>query len=103
LAVLAIFQVFRRSANFALSRPAREILFTVVDREDKYKTKSLIDTFIYRMGDQAGAWSYAGLAALGVTNAGISLLAVPVVAIWVLLAIWLGKRQEKLRDGGTTG
>jgi AAA family ATP:ADP antiporter len=98
LAILAIFQVFRRTANFALSRPAREILFTVVDRQDKYKSKNLIDTFIYRMGDQAGAWSYAGLAVLGVTTAGISLSAVPVVVSWVLLAIWLGKRQEKLRE-----
>jgi len=97
LAVLAAFQVFRRSANFALARPAREILFTVVDRQDKYKAKNFIDTFIYRTGDQVGAWSYAGLAALGMTARSISLAAVPLAVGWLLLGIWLGKRPERIR------
>ena len=51
LTVLAVFQVVRRATGFALLRPAREILFTVLRREDKYKAKSLIDTFGYRLGD----------------------------------------------------
>ena len=58
LTVLATFQILRRAAGFALLRPAREVLFTVLRREDKYKAKSLIDTFGYRVGDQFGAWSY---------------------------------------------
>jgi len=61
LAVLAVFQVARRASAFAFMRPAREVLFTVLRREDKYKSKSFIDTFGYRCGDQIGAWSYKGL------------------------------------------
>ncbi|HWH79274.1 MAG TPA: MFS transporter, partial [Candidatus Binatus sp.] len=56
--VLVLFQVVRRAGNFAFARPSREVLFTVVAREDKYKTKSFIDTVVYRLGDQVGAWSY---------------------------------------------
>ncbi len=57
LGLLALFQVLRRAMNYALSRPAREVLFTVLRREDKYKAKSFMDTFVYRAGDQIGAWS----------------------------------------------
>ena len=65
IAVLVVYQVLRRAGNFAFARPTREVLFTVVPREDKYKAKSFIDTVIYRIGDQVGAWSYAGLGFLG--------------------------------------
>src|SRR5881296_2323024 len=58
LTVLAVFQVARRASTFAFMRPAREVLFTVLRREDKYKAKSFIDTFGYRCGDQFGAWSW---------------------------------------------
>src|SRR6266513_5985870 len=61
LAMLAIFQVGRRAAAYALMRPSRELLFTVLKREDKYKVKSVTDTLGYRVGDQLGAWSYGGL------------------------------------------
>src|SRR5436190_5436381 len=61
LAMLAFFQVTRRTAAYALMRPSREILFTVLKREDKYKVKSVTDTLGYRVGDQLGAWSYGGL------------------------------------------
>ncbi len=61
IAVLVAYQVIRRAGNFAFARPTREVLFTVMPREDKYKAKSFIDTVIYRLGDQVGAWSYAGL------------------------------------------
>ena len=61
LALLAVFQVARRAAAYALMRPSREILFTVLKREDKYKVKSVTDTLGYRTGDQLGAWSYHGL------------------------------------------
>jgi len=65
IAVLVIYQMLRRAGNFAFARPTREVLFTVVPREDKYKAKSFIDTVIYRAGDQVGAWSYAALGFLG--------------------------------------
>lgn len=96
LIVLAIFQVVRRAAGFALLRPAREILFTVLRREDKYKAKSFIDTFGYRAGDQAGAWSYKGLHNLGLDVRLTSYLAVPLVAFWCVLGIWLGRKQVVL-------
>ena len=70
LTVLATFQILRRAAGFALLRPAREVLFTVLRREDKYKAKSLIDTFGYRFGDQIGAWSYPLMRWLGLGLAG---------------------------------
>jgi AAA family ATP:ADP antiporter len=96
LALLAVFQVARRAAAYALMRPSREILFTVLRREDKYKVKSVTDTLGYRTGDQAGAWSYGGLHALGLGLSSISLVAVPIVAGWCVLSIWLGKKQAQM-------
>jgi AAA family ATP:ADP antiporter len=96
LAVLVAFQVIRRAGNFAFARPSREVLFTVLPREDKYKAKSFIDTVIYRLGDQVGAWSYAGLGALGLAMTGISLVAVPLSLAWLLCSLWLGRRQKAL-------
>jgi ATP:ADP antiporter, AAA family len=94
LAVLAVFQVLRRATTFAFLRPAREVLFTVLRREDKYKAKSVIDTFAYRVGDQLGAWSYRGLNALGFGLRGISFLTVPIIAAWLAVSVWLGHKQR---------
>ncbi len=96
LAVLAAFQVLRRAAGFALLRPAREVLFTVLRREDKYKAKSLIDTFGYRFGDQIGAWSYKGLHDFGLDIRATSFIAAPIVAGWCVLSLWLGRKQSVL-------
>jgi len=96
LVVLAIFQIVRRAATFALTRPAREVLFTVLRREDKYKAKSFIDTFAYRAGDQIGAWSYRGLHDRGFDIRATSFIAVPFVALWCGLSIWLGRRQAAM-------
>jgi AAA family ATP:ADP antiporter len=93
LIVLAVFQVMRRATGFALLRPAREILFTVLRREDKYKAKSFIDTFGYRAGDQVGAWSYKGLHELGLNISMTSFIAVPLVIGWCGLGFWLGRKQ----------
>jgi AAA family ATP:ADP antiporter len=101
LVVFVVFQVLRRAGEFAVAKPTREVLFTVVSREDKYKAKNLIDTFVYRAGDQAGAWSYAAMAALGFGAAGIAALAVPVAAIWLAIAVWLGRRHEAMTPPGT--
>jgi AAA family ATP:ADP antiporter len=98
LTVLAVFQVARRASTFAFMRPAREVLFTVLRREDKYKAKSFIDTFGYRCGDQFGAWSYGGMQALGLGLSTISYIAVPVVACWCALGVWLGRKQHALAD-----
>jgi AAA family ATP:ADP antiporter len=98
VAVLVVYQVLRRAGNFAFARPSREVLFTVVPREDKYKAKSFIDTVIYRLGDQAGAWSYAGLGALGISLTGISIVAVPVSIAWLINGLWLGRKQRALES-----
>ena len=98
IAVLVAYQVIRRAGNFAFARPSREVLFTVVPREDKYKAKSFIDTVIYRLGDQVGAWSYAGLGLLGIGMAGISLVAVPLSFAWLINGLWLGRKQKILES-----
>ena len=97
IAAIVALQVTRRASNFAIARPTREVLYTVLSREDKYKAKSFIDTAVYRIGDQVGAWSYAALGALGLALPGIALyVAVPVSAVWLANAFWLGRRQEQL-------
>jgi AAA family ATP:ADP antiporter len=95
-ATLAAFIVLRRAGNFALTNPAMEVLFTVVPREDKYKAKAFIETFVYRGGDQIAAWTYAGLSALGLGLVGIAFAAVPMAAVWLMLGLWLGRRQAEL-------
>jgi AAA family ATP:ADP antiporter len=98
LPVLAAFQIARRASTFAFMRPAREVLFTVLRREDKYKAKSFIDTFGYRCGDQFGV-SYSGLKALGLSLSAISYIAIPIVAGWCVLGVWLGRKQQALALG----
>ncbi len=101
-ATVAVFTVLRRGGNFALTNPAMEVLFTVVKREDKYKAKNVIETVVYRTGDQIGSWSYGWLAALGLGLSGISYVAVPLSAVFLGLALWLGRRQAELARGVTT-
>lgn len=93
LGLFAAFQVIRRAGNFAITRPAREVLFTVLTREDKYKAKSFIDTFIYRAGDQIGAWAYSLLRWCGLGLTGISWVAVPLAGIWCVVSLALGRKQ----------
>jgi AAA family ATP:ADP antiporter len=104
-AVLVWVQVARRAAEFALIRPAREVLFTVVSREEKYVSKSFMDTFVYRSGDASGAWIHRVLSAAGVGVAGIAALSLPLGAAWLALALVLGRRQallaERLRPSST--
>ena len=96
LAAVASFQVLRRAGNFALTQPARQVLYTVVSREDRYKAKNFIDTAVYRAGDQVGAWSYAliGMVGWGIKEAGV--VAVVLSAVWLVNSLWLGRRQEAL-------
>jgi AAA family ATP:ADP antiporter len=93
---LAVLTVLRRAGNFAITNPAMEVLFTVVKREDKYKAKNIIETFVYRGGDQIGAWTFKALVALGFGLAAISYAAIPLSVIWLVLALWLGRKQAVL-------
>src|SRR5580698_3464109 len=97
LASVVGFQLFRRAGNFAIARPTREVLFTVLPREDRYKAKSFIDTVVYRLGDQIGAWSFALLSSffsLGLTQ--VSIVATAISGAWLANSWWLGRRQDVL-------
>lgn len=96
LAVLAGFQVLRRAGEYAITRPAREMLYTVVDRETKYKAKNALDTLVYRGGDALAGWLFTGLKALGAGITVIAWIAVPLALAWTAVALWLGKRQAAL-------
>jgi AAA family ATP:ADP antiporter len=101
LAVLVVLQILYRTGRYAIARPAREVLFTVVGREERYKSKAFIDAAVYRGGDLVNGWIYAGLAALGLTVGAISLVAVPVMAVWVGTGLYLGKAQEEKAAAGS--
>jgi AAA family ATP:ADP antiporter len=89
--VLVAFEATRRAGNYAISRPAREVLFTVLPREDKYKSKNVLDTFVYRGGDQVGIWVCDGLIALKWTAAAICFSIMPLAAVWFGIALVLGR------------
>jgi AAA family ATP:ADP antiporter len=99
LAVIAIVQVVRRAGDYAIMRPGREMLYVVLTREEKYKAKNFIDTVVYRGGDAASAWVYAGLKGIGLSAAGICLLAVPLTVVWAWICHRLGRRQEQMAAG----
>jgi AAA family ATP:ADP antiporter len=88
LAAIAVVQVIGKSATHGLTRPARELLFTVVTRDEKYRAKNAIDTIGYRIGDLASSWLNKGLAALGA--GALAIATFPLVAIWLGLAAIIG-------------
>ncbi len=90
------FQALKRATEFGLANPARETLFTVVTREQKYKSKSFIDTAVFRGGDAASSWVYTGLKGLGLGLAGLDWIAVPIAAAWAALLLQLGRMQVKM-------
>src|ERR1700733_9112288 len=92
LSSVVAFQLIRRAGNFAIARPTREVLFTVLPREDRYKAKSFIDTAVYRLGDQIGAWSFALLSALGLGLNEVSVVAAAVSGCWLANSWWLRQR-----------
>ena len=105
LAVVIVFQAAQRTANFALSNPAREVLFTVLAREEKYKAKNVIDIVVFRGADAASGWLYATMRAAGLDLSAIALASVPVAALWFALALALGRAHERraqrrASDGG---
>jgi AAA family ATP:ADP antiporter len=92
--VVIAFQATQRAANFAVSNPAREILFTVLGREEKYKAKYVIDNVVFRGSDAAAGWVFHALRGLGLELAVISLITVPVAIVWAVIALLLGRTQE---------
>ena len=90
-----LFQATQRAANFAISNPARELLFTVVEREEKYKAKYVIDNVVFRGGDAASGWLFHALRGFGMELSAISLATVPVALGWLALALALGRAHEQ--------
>lgn len=99
LVTLAIAQGVRRAADFAFARPGREVLFTLLSREEKYKAKNFIETVVYRGGDAASGWLSTAFTALGAGFGGLTLLMLPLSLLWMRLAISLGRVEAKLRNG----
>jgi len=100
LTVIIAFQAIQRTANFALSNPAREVLFTVVGREEKYKAKNVIDIVIFRGADAVSGWLFAALRTAGLELQAIALATVPLAAGWLVLSLALGRAQEgRARQG----
>jgi AAA family ATP:ADP antiporter len=95
LIVVLVVQVTQRWANFAIANPARQVFFTVLSREEKYKAKNLIDVVIYRGSDALYGWVFDSLLALGLKLGAIALCALPVTAGWLLLSGALGRVQEQ--------
>lgn len=91
---LVFVQVAYRAGRYGLAKPAREVLFTVVSREEKYKSKAFIDAAVYRGGDLVSGWIYAGLAFIGLTVGPIALIAAPAAALWAVVALRAGREGE---------
>ncbi|MBZ4420332.1 NTP/NDP exchange transporter [Myxococcus sp. RHSTA-1-4] len=99
LAVLILFKAVRGASHYALERPSREILFTTVDREARYKSKSFIDTVVYRGSDTVSAWLQGGLTKLGLGMTGLSLAAVPLAGLWLAVSLYLARHQRRQTPG----
>jgi AAA family ATP:ADP antiporter len=103
LTTLMVFQVLRRGGDYAVSKPTREVLFTVLPREEKYKAKSFIDTFVYRGGDALNAALYTTLTAAGDPARRVAIFSVPVTALWIGVSLVLSRRQQRLAAAPATG
>ena len=99
LLVLVLFTVVRRVGEYSIAKPAREVLFTVVTREEKYKAKNFIDTAVSRGGDAATGWVVNGVKALGMTIGQMAWMLVPVACAWAWLGWWLAKQEDRKRIG----
>jgi len=96
LAVLIGLQVVRRAGNYAITRPGREMLFTAVDADTRFKAKPVIDIVVYRGGDVLTAWSYTALTAtFGLGLAGVAAISAGVAGIWAAAAVFLGRAYER--------
>jgi len=100
LGALIVLQAAFSAMQRAIVRPARETLFTVVSREDKYKSKAFIDTFVYRVGDVVGSQVEGVLRGLAMGLAGLVAVTVPLAIVWGVLGVWLGRaQQQRVGDG----
>jgi AAA family ATP:ADP antiporter len=99
LLMIQALQIVRRVAQYAIARPSREVCFTVVEQSSRYKTKSVIDTVVYRFGDVSSAWVQTGITSLGYGLEGAVLLGISMSIGWGAVALSLGHRYERAREG----
>jgi AAA family ATP:ADP antiporter len=97
------FRSLRGASHYAFERPGREVLFTSVDRETKYKSKGFIDTVVYRGSDSVSSWMYTGLDKLGLGSPALALVAVPVAALWLAVSVWLSRLARHQHPSAPTG
>jgi AAA family ATP:ADP antiporter len=108
-AALTVFvvQVVRRAGNYAITRPGREMLFTLVDSETRYKAKPVIDTVVYRGGDVLTAWFYTGIVSVfSLGLAGVAVVGGMIAAIWAAVGVYLGRlydRDRRTKQGTKEG
>ncbi|PLW69043.1 MFS transporter [Pseudohalioglobus lutimaris] len=96
LSIVLAIQVVRRAGNYAISRPGREMLFTAVDRETRFKAKPVIDIVIYRGGDMLNAWAFTGLTqGLGLGLAAVAGTGAVIAMLWAITGIALGRGFQK--------
>ena len=96
LGVVVVLQVIRRAGNYAVTRPAREMLFTLVNQETRFKAKPVIDIVAYRGGDMLTAWLFTGLTqGLGLGLAAVAAVGAGIASLWALVGIYLGKWFER--------
>ncbi|MGV3479606.1 MAG: NTP/NDP exchange transporter [Sphingobium sp.] len=100
--VLAAVMIVRRVGEYALVKPGREMLFTAVDTETKYKAKNVIDTFVYRGGDAISAWANTAIVAIGSTGAA-AVAGALIAALWAWLGLYIGRRHDGATRAGTAG
>ncbi|NMG65170.1 MFS transporter [Azoarcus indigens] len=93
--VLILLEATTRALQRGITRPAREALFTVVSREEKYKAKAFVDTFMYRTGDVIGAQTEGALGRLGLAMGGLVGVLIPLALAWAALGLWLGRAQAR--------
>jgi AAA family ATP:ADP antiporter len=103
LPVLVAFGILRRSGEFAITKPTRETLFTVVSKEEKYQAKNVIDTVVHRGGDMASSWVATTLQAAGFSISEMALAALPIAGLWLVNGLYLGRRHEELRQSSGNG
>ena len=98
LVLFAAVQVAQRALNYGLLGPVKEMLFTVVDRETKYKSKNFIDTVVYRGSDVTASWLFKGMMSAGLSIGQVAWIYLPVLGVWGIGAWHLGKVYTRLKD-----
>jgi AAA family ATP:ADP antiporter len=98
LVLFAAVQVAQRALNYGLLGPVKEMLFTVVDRETKYKSKNFIDTVVYRGSDVSASWLFKGMMTAGLSISQVAWLYIPILGVWALGAWHLGKAYTRLKE-----